>query len=86
MISLPPSQPKLDKLDPAIQDYFVKLSSWLFDIYNLVKHHDAGDVKFTTSDAAPSGGSDGDVHYRVDGANTAIYLNKNGSWSAYTNP
>ena len=86
MIGTPPTAPKTDNLDPAIQDYFVRLGAWLFDVYNTLKHHDSDGVKFTSSDSAPSGGQDGDVHYRIDGANTAIYLNKNGAWSAYTNP
>jgi len=86
MIGKPPTPPKTDALDPAIQDYFVKLNEWLFNVYNKLIFIDLGNVKLTSSASAASGGEDGDIHVRVNGASTALYLNINGVWSAYTNP
>lgn len=37
-------------------------------------------VKLSTGSGAPSGGSDGDLYVRVDGANTGLHINVNGTW------
>lgn len=69
-----------------LRDYLQGVDRFLNDVYAQLKSVTMQDIAITTSAAAPSGGQDGDIHVRVNGASTAIYININGSWSAYTNP
>lgn len=68
--------------DPNMQE----ISDWLNQVYDYVVGLDIRPIRVTVSESAPSGGSDGDLHIRKDTTNTALYININGSWSAYTNP
>jgi hypothetical protein len=69
-----------------MRGFFYELEKWMQDVYFKLKNQDFQDVTFTTTTAAPTGGKDGDMHIRVSGATTALYINKNGSWSPYSNP
>lgn len=84
-IKAPPLLPVLN-IQSDLRDYLQAVDRFLNDIYAQVKTVTLQDIAITTSAAAPSGGQDGDIHVRVNGASTAIYININGSWSAYTNP
>lgn len=91
MIPRPPSPPDLNGLNQEdalrfIKQHFEAIEIWQNQAYNNMRFKDLKDIGFTTSAAVPSGGQDGDVHIRVDGANTAISLNINGVWGTYTNP
>jgi len=85
-IKLPPSLPQTNAFPNDLRDYLQGVDRFLRDAYAQIKNINLLDTAITSSAAAPSGGSDGDIHVRKDGANTRIYLNINGSWSAYTNP
>lgn len=78
--------PALENLPNDLRDYLQNIDLFIQDVYATLRNITPQDIAVTTSDAAPSGGQDGDIHVRVDGLNTAIYLNINGAWSAYTNP
>ncbi|MFQ5493571.1 MAG: hypothetical protein ACE5DX_05435 [Candidatus Dojkabacteria bacterium] len=41
-------------------------------------------INLSSGTGAPSGGADGDVYVRINGANTAMHLNVNGSWTTVT--
>lgn len=88
MIKAPPKKPVFTSLSQDVQLYLDNIDRYLHDLYTNFRLVQTGQVNITTSDAAPAVGigNDGDVHIRVDGANTAIYLNINGVWSAYNNP
>lgn len=81
-----PDLPPLSDVPVGLQGYLGELHKFFSDVYLKLKFQDLKNITFTTTDAAPIGGKDGDIHVRVDGANTALYININGSWSAYTNP
>jgi DNA-binding beta-propeller fold protein YncE len=85
-IGRPPDLPGLEGVPDPTAEYLIRVNDWLFDVYNKLKFIDLGNVKLTSSDAVPTGGEDGDMHVRVAAASTALYININGSWSAYTNP
>jgi hypothetical protein len=85
-IPRPPELPGIERTSDPRSVYLIAVNDWLFDVYNKLKFIDLGNLKITSSDAVPTGGEDGDLHVRVAGASTALYLNKNGSWVAYTNP
>lgn len=82
----PPDIPTSQVLSRELKDFFDHLNLWMSDVYNKLDKQDLKNIVFTTSASAPSGGKDGDIHVRVNGASTALYININGSWSAYANP
>lgn len=86
MIQSPPELTNIEGTSTALRDHLGNVQSWLYAAYNILKFIDLGNVKLTSSASAPSGGQDGDLHVRVNGAATAVYLNKNGVWVAYNNP
>jgi hypothetical protein len=68
--------------DNAVQAYMIELNKWATLMYKTFRNIDFGSIRVTQDAAAPSGGVDGDLHIRKDGANTALYQNVNGVWGA----
>ena len=85
-IKQPPTLPNLSAMPDALRDYLQRVDEFLRDAYAQIRNISILDVAITSTTGAPTGGQDGDVHIRKSGATTAIYLNINGAWSAYTNP
>lgn len=81
-----PELPNDVNIPQGLRGYFDELHKFLQDVFTKLNYQELKNINFTTSAAAPTGGKDGDFHIRVNGANTKIYLNINGSWSAYNNP
>lgn len=82
----PPRIPSEQLIAVELRPFFVELDKWMNDVYSKLRFIDLKDSSFSTSTTAPSGGQDGDLHVRKSGASTALYINKNGTWSAYNNP
>ena len=86
-IRRPPETPNFESLPPEVGRYLQEVNFYLVELYNRNKNLDFAEiVKVTSSDAVPTGGQDGDIHFRAAGANTGLYHNINGSWSKYNNP
>jgi len=87
-LSLPPTVINWkDADDEERQEYLNRLTDYLLDIYsNIGKQINIGSTKIEVGTGVPTGGNDGDVFVRVAGASTALYLNINGTYSAFTNP
>lgn len=87
-ITKPPSLPEIPSLSLELRLYLESVDRYLNDIYTNYRLIQTGQVGITTSEADPvvGTGQDGDLHVRVDGANTALFININGVWSAYNNP
>jgi len=81
MLEQPPATPRMTK-DKDLDAYLIDLDRWLSKIYKIVSLINLQDSSFTTSDGVPTGGNDGDLYIRKDGANTALYQNVNGVWGA----
>lgn len=86
MIGKPPESPKVFGMPRSLEDYLIRLHTWLGEIANTLQNIDLGKTKFSAGSSLPFAGQDGDVYIRVSGPATAIYLNINGRWSAYQNP
>lgn len=84
MIPEPPRL-MLTNASPEVREQFKLIDLWMRQVYNSLKELDI-EVKISSGASAPTGGQDGDLYVRKNGASTQLYLNINGTFSGYTNP
>jgi len=69
---------------PQLKEYLNELEIWTQEVWSKLKFLDIGDLAVTAGIGVPTGGQDGDWYYRVNGANTSVYQNINGTWTLNT--